>query len=100
VEVVKDGELERTLEVRFETGNRIRGFGSWYRHDSVYVNGVRLAGFIQIRRRNKRTESTTHFQPLSCCVLGSDWKWLYRMHLQHDAVAIANGFKTISEVQS
>jgi hypothetical protein len=85
--------------VTFETGKRIRTFGGWYRHDYVVVDGVRLAGFIQVRRRNKRTESTTHFQPLSCAVLGDDWQWLYRMHREHNAVAVQNGFESIEEVR-
>ena len=84
--------------VRFIPGDRIRTFGGWYSHTDVYVNGVRLAGFIQTRRRNKRTECSTCFQPLSSAVIGSDWQWLYRMHREHNDVAVSNGFESISEV--
>jgi hypothetical protein len=87
-------------QVRLIPGNRIRTFGGWYLHTSVYVNGVRLAGHIQTIRHSKRTETHTCFSPLSSAVIGSDWQWLYRMHREHNDVAVANGFESIHGAQS
>ena len=77
------------MTVTFKTGRTIRNFGGWYRHDVVLVDGIELLGFIQVRRRHGRIESTTHFQFLSCAVLGSDWEWLYRQNKQHEQELIA-----------
>jgi hypothetical protein len=72
------------MTITTKLGHRIRTWGGWYRHDYVYVDGVELLGFIQVRRRNGRIESTTHFQLLSTAVLGSDVDWLYRQNKQHE----------------
>lgn len=91
---------EQDLTVRFETGKRVRTFGGWFQNTSVLVNGVRLAGYIQCKRRNGRMEAHTVFSPLSTAVLGMDWKWLYRMHCEHNAVAVSNGFQSLNEVKA
>jgi hypothetical protein len=85
------------MEIKFERGKRVQTFGGWYRHDYVLVDGVRLAGLIQVKLRNKRIESTTHFQPLSCAVLGSDWKWLHKLHREHNELSVQNGFQSLRE---
>jgi hypothetical protein len=83
----KDGSAMPTIT--FKYGHRIRTFGGWYRHDYVYVDGIELMGFIQVRWRNRRTESTTHFQFLSSAVLGTDVEWLYRMNKTHEQELIS-----------
>jgi hypothetical protein len=77
--------------VTIKAGKQIRNFGGWYRHDYVSVDGVELMGFIQVRRRNGRVESTTHFQFLSSAVLGTDTDWLYRQNKNHEQELIAKG---------
>ena len=77
--------------VTFKAGNKVRTFGGWYRHDAVLVDGIELMGFIQVRRRNGRIESTTHFQFLSSAVLGSDWQWLYRQNKQYEQELLGIG---------
>jgi len=57
-------------------GKRIRTFGGWYEHHTVSIDGKQLDGFIQVKRANKRTTITTHYQ--STAVLGHDWGWLAR----------------------
>lgn len=83
--------MQSHKEITFKAGNKIRNFGGWYRHDSVIVDGIELMGFIQVRQRRGRIESTTHFQFLSSAVLGSDWEWLYRQNKQHEQELIAKG---------
>lgn len=79
------------MELTVKTGKQIRTFGGWYRHDYVYADGIELMGFIQVRRRNGRIESTTHFQLLSTAVLGTDTDWLYRQNKKHEQELIAKG---------
>jgi hypothetical protein len=81
----------QTHNVTIKTGKQIRTFGGWYRHDYVSLAGIELMGFIQVRRRNGRIESTTHFQFLSCAVLGTDSDWLYRQNKMHEQELIAKG---------
>lgn len=64
-------------EIRITTGQVIRTRGGWYRHDTVTVDGKQLDGFMQVRRRNKRTESITCYR--DACVLGHDVAWLQRV---------------------
>lgn len=77
--------------VTIKAGKQIRTLGGWYRHDYVSVAGIELMGFIQVRRRNDRVESTTHFQFLSSAVLGTDTDWLYRQNKAHEQELIAKG---------
>ena len=79
------------MTITVKTGRRIRNSGGWYRHDLVFVNGIELLGFIQVRRRSGRVESTTHFQHLSSAVLGTDIAWLVRQNRQHEQGLIAKG---------
>jgi len=79
------------MEITVKSGKRICTFGGWYRHDYVYVDGIELLGFVQVRRRHGRVESTTHFQFLSCAVLGTDVDWLIRQNRQHEQEVIAKG---------
>lgn len=76
---------------RRATGKKIRTFGGWYRHDLVFVGGIELMGFIQVRRSHGRIESTTHFQFLSSAVLGTDANWLYRQNKAHESELIGKG---------
>lgn len=73
------------MNIVIDSGRRIRTFGGWYRHDRVFADGIQLLGFIQVRRHNGRTESTTHFQHTSSAVLGTDVQWLYRQNKRHEA---------------
>lgn len=53
----------------------------WYRHDTVFADGVKLEGFVQVQQW--ATEVTTHFTDKlgqSMCVIGRDYEWLYRMN--------------------
>jgi hypothetical protein len=83
--------MRTAQSVTIRTGKQIRSFGAWYRHDYVSVDGIELMGFIQVRRRNGRIESTTHFQFLSSAVLGTDADWLYRQNKAHEQELIAKG---------
>jgi hypothetical protein len=49
-----------------------------YRHNTVYADGVKLQGFIQVRFRHGRMDVLTCFG--DCCVTGSNPQWLYRMN--------------------
>ena len=51
-----------------------------YRHNTVYADGVKLEGFVQIRFRHGRMDVITCFG--DCCVTGSNPEWLYRMNQQ------------------
>ena len=69
--------------VKVVTGEKIRTWGGWYRHDKVMLDG-REIGRIQVRRRNKRTETITlgpdpSGSPNGGAVLGSDIGWLLRI---------------------
>lgn len=69
--------------VKVVTGEKIRTWGGWYRHDKVMLDG-REIGRIQVRRRNKRTETITlgpdpSGSPNGGAVLGSDIDWLLRI---------------------
>jgi hypothetical protein len=68
------------MDITIKRGNQIRTFGGWFRHDYVSVDGKELHGYIQVRRRNKRTETTTIFQHTSSAVLGSDVDWLVKQN--------------------
>jgi hypothetical protein len=83
--------MQATQSVSIKAGKQIRTFGGWYRHDYVIVNGVELMGFIQVKRRNGRIETTTNFQFTSSAVLGSDVDWLYRQNKQHEQELISKG---------
>ena len=74
-----------------KAGKQIRTFGGWFRHDYVFVNGVELMGFIQVRRRGGRIETTTHFQHTSSAVLGCDVEWLYRQNKTYEQELIGKG---------
>jgi hypothetical protein len=69
--------------VKVVTGEKVRTFGGWYRHDKVMLDG-REIGRIQTRRRNKRTDTITlgpdpSGSPNGGAVLGSDIGWLLRI---------------------
>jgi len=69
--------------VTIVTGEKIRTFGGWYRHDKVML-GDREIGRIQTRRRNKRTDTITlgpdpSGSPNGGAVLGRDIGWLLRI---------------------
>lgn len=67
--------------VTIKNGNKIRTWGGWYRHDAVLLDGKEI-GFIQVKRRNKRTESITCTPGNDHrCVLGTDVQWLVRQAL-------------------
>jgi hypothetical protein len=60
------------------TGERIRKWGGWYRHDTVSL-GDRLIGTIQTRTNGRgglEHLTMSAFHP--GCVLGSDLRWLIR----------------------
>lgn len=65
-------------KIRIITGQQIKTWGGWYRRDSVLLDGESI-GFIQTRRRNKRTEVDT-CGPVgsNVGVLGSNIDWLIR----------------------
>lgn len=65
-------------DIRIVGGQKIRTWGGWYRHDSVYVGGVKLEGHIQVMRRAGRIEAITCFRDK--CVVGSYVDWLIRMN--------------------
>jgi hypothetical protein len=50
----------------------------WYRHDRVIVDGVTLEGFIQIRSRDGRVETSTCYK--DSCVMGKQVEWLVRQN--------------------
>jgi hypothetical protein len=79
------------MNLRIKAGNRVRTFGGWYRHDLVFADGVELIGFIQVRRRNGRTESTTHYQHTSSAVLGTDMEWLYCQNKANEQELLTKG---------
>lgn len=83
--------MQATSSVTLKTGKQIKTFGGWFRHDYVFVDGVELMGFIQVRRRNGRTETTTNFQLTSSAVLGSDVDWLYRQNKTHEQELLSKG---------
>ena len=67
------------MDVQFKTGERIRKWGGWYRHDKVIVDGKELDGVIQVRTNGRGgRESITGYG--AACVLGSDWRWLARQN--------------------
>lgn len=68
------------MDISFTTGERIRIWGGWYRHDTVTVEGVQLEGYIQVRKANHRSDTITVFR--DSCVLGHDWPWLHKMNQQ------------------
>lgn len=84
------------MTITTRSGKRIRTWGGWYRHDYVYADGIELFGFIQVRRRNGRIESTTHFQMLSCAVLGTDVEWLFQQNKQREAELLSKGLLAAS----
>ena len=55
-----------------------------YRHNTVYADGVKLEGFIQVRFRFGRIDITTCFG--NSCVIGSDVEWLYRMNQESNRI--------------
>jgi hypothetical protein len=71
------------MEYTIKAGKQIRTFGGWYRHDYVHVDGQELFGFIQVRRRNGRIETTTHFAHTSSAVMGHDVDWLIEQNRRH-----------------
>ena len=83
--------MQANRSVSIQAGKQHRTFGGWYRHDYVVVDGIELMGFIQVRLRNGRTESTTHFQHTSSAVLGTDVDWLIRQNQTHQQELIAKG---------
>ena len=74
-----------------QTGRKIRTFRGWYRHDYVFAGAIELMGFIQVRHRNGRIESTTNFQHTSSAVIGTDTAWLYRQNKAHEQELIEKG---------
>lgn len=69
------------MDVRIEKGQPVTGrHGTWYRHDTVYVDGKRLEGGLQVRRRylgkriGHRTEVSTFYR--GAAVTGSQIQWL------------------------
>jgi hypothetical protein len=82
--------------VVIKRGKRIAGdHGSWYRHDTVVVDGKELEGFIQERRRYMGDDplvgraflrcGRTHDMDISTCfrnvgVRGASVEWLIRMN--------------------
>lgn len=67
-------EGRETAGLSFERLERVRTFGGWYQHTIVRLNGQEV-GRIQVRRRNKRTETLT-VSSVSGAVIGSDVNWL------------------------
>jgi hypothetical protein len=49
-----------------------------YRHNTVYADGVKLEGFVQVRFRFGRMDVTTCFG--NRCVIGSNLQWLYEQN--------------------
>ena len=66
-------ENGQTLEI--VAGDKVRTFGGWYRHDVVTLDGTEI-GRIQVRRRNKRTDTTTASSIHAGAVLGRQVEWL------------------------
>ncbi len=74
-------------KVKIIQGERISTFQfpykGWYRHDTIEVDGVKLDGSIQVRRR-PASKKFTVVDTLTCfrggCVRGSDWYWLYQQN--------------------
>jgi hypothetical protein len=77
------------MTITLKTGRRFRNWGGWYRHDAVLVDGTELMGFIQVRRRHGRVESTTVFQHRSSAVIGQDVNWLYRQNKHYEQELLA-----------
>jgi hypothetical protein len=66
--------------VTFHTEPRMKTFGGWYQITRVHYDGKELDGYIQTKRRHKRTQTTTVYG--SYCVRGHDWPWLLRQQDQ------------------
>jgi hypothetical protein len=64
------------MDITIKAGKRIRTFGGWYQHNYVVREARELFGYIQVRRRNGRTETITCFPHTSSAVLGHDVPWL------------------------
>jgi hypothetical protein len=65
--------------ITIETGQRVRTWSGWYRHDTVRRHGV-VIGRVQTKRANKRTEVITlALDPGGSCVIGCDIEWLERL---------------------
>lgn len=69
------------MGIEIVQGQKITGrWGEWYRHDTVVVDGKKLEGFIQVRRKyfgkriGHRMETITCFRGV--CVQGYNVKWL------------------------
>jgi hypothetical protein len=65
--------------VHIKQGKMIRTWGGWYRHDEVYINGEKLEGTIQVRRKPKRPiDVLTGYKGMG--VPGRAIEWLAKMN--------------------
>jgi hypothetical protein len=64
--------------VTFVHGPKIKGWGSWYQHSQVMLDGKDI-GRIQTRRRKGRTDTTT-LDNNNAAVRGHDVNWLIHRH--------------------
>lgn len=69
------------LRTTVEYGDKIKKWGGWYRHDTYFLAGQKLEGFVQQRTNGRGGhETTTCFR--NSCVLGRDVEWLIRMNIE------------------
>lgn len=81
-------EAQAMTAVTYETGEKVRTWGGWYRHTRVMLNGVEI-GRIQDRRRNKRNDMLTLRADAlgGGCTIGHNVPWLVRCAQEGRAAA-------------
>jgi len=67
------------MKITVEYGERIRKWGGWYRHDTYFVDGVKLEGSVQTST-NGRGGHDVHTGFRNSGVMGRNLDWLLRMN--------------------